>query len=247
MNNENENNTPFARRFVQDMKAGTGNLLFTAFGFPPKYTFEQLCEIEEAFKERFGNRGVMPTTAITFGFYLGETMVREIPGAEWSNLDQDDIWDIRVSVPTKASDKMECMPVRRFNKYSKNTEDRPSTMFWMFAMLSKYTHEELLGMGTPMEDGWYIFPGGHMMRLSVPKDKAAVEESFKKPEVDQKLFDLEAEELNVVTIENGKIKETPMGSMDTIEKRERDRLEKEKENSEKKEKKDVRGKDNYKF
>lgn len=191
------------KKLIETMRGGHALILGAAFGFPLDYTYEQFVEIEKAFMERYPHE-VMPTTALFFGFILGETMVRNIAGATWANLESEDIWDMAVEVPMKGrEEKMLFRTMSRAHNCALNNEDTMTTVFWMADMMSKYTMDELMLQGKHIGDGWYLFPNGEMMRMmttsTMPEDKNK--------------SSLKAKDLKAMVLgADGKIKEQPLES-----------------------------------
>lgn len=154
-------------KIIPDMQNGMCSMLLKVFaGITPNYTAKQLDELEDLFEARFAGKEILDTTIIPFGFYYGETLVRTIPGAHWSNLKQQNPYDITVTIPIRQDfGPMFVNPFRRFYGFHEEPENKPSTQLWLCQMLHQYEYAELIEKGEPMTDGWYKFPGGHVIRL----------------------------------------------------------------------------------
>lgn len=148
--------------------------MFSVLGIKPEYTLEQLFEIEELFFQFYhGKKETLATTIVPFGFYLGQTMIKNIAGAAWHNLEAKNLFDLQIKTIAKDGGAYYSKPFMRFVNYIHNEEDKPSTLLWTFKSLSENTYKELMEKGEPMTDGWYKFPEGHMIRIVVSDKKSA--------------------------------------------------------------------------
>ena len=155
-------------KIIANLNGGMAAKMFGMIGFKPNYTLEQLQEIEQEFQAMYGGREILPTTVVPFGFYLGETLVRNIPNAKW-DFTADFLCDVSIKIQGKDGGELIAKPFTRFEKFLKDDSDKPSTMFWLFSQLSQKTTKELMAEGTPLTDGWYKFPDGHMFRFFIEK------------------------------------------------------------------------------
>lgn len=164
---------PF-EKLLNDMRSGICQVMFKMLGFDANYTAEQLFQIENLFQMKFHGKEVFDSTFVPFGFYYGETMIRAIPGAYWSNLNQPSLFEITVTVPTKEFDLYCIKPFQQFHNFYIDSTERPSSQLWMTEMFHKHTYAELTKMGEPLTDGWYKFPQGHMIQIKeeLPKPTA---------------------------------------------------------------------------
>jgi hypothetical protein len=223
--------------FVQDMREGLAPQLLAPFcGITCDYSHAELLKAERHFDESF--RGRPPkaiTTYLPFAFLLGESIVRNVPGAEWENLESGNPWDMCVSVPVKDGGHMKCWPMERVRKFHEDPEDRMTTLLWMTGMLAKHTTQELLRMGTHKGDGWVSFPdengGEQMMRVSTPKEPDKVSR--------EDVPSLGAEDRVVHYMEDGVERTAPMRSMESPTKPKGEESEHKEEKTEEKQKKRV--------
>lgn len=72
------------KELILKLKEGEADKLIGLFGAKPTYTGESLKEIEDKINIKYPV-GHMPliTTLIPFGFYFGETIIRNFKGANW--------------------------------------------------------------------------------------------------------------------------------------------------------------------
>ena len=176
---------------TEDLNDDLGELLLSGFGIdvPLAFTYEELQVVEKRFMEMWSPAKPMKTeTSIMFGWYLGETIIRNIPGSKWNNPESEDVLNMSVSVYSKMraeeisreilgkedEEKKEgaspasfiCYPSVRVRKFAKNHEDRMTNLFRMLLLQCKYSTKEILEMGRPMDDGWYLLPDGDMIRIT---------------------------------------------------------------------------------
>ncbi|MDA1675118.1 MULTISPECIES: hypothetical protein [Bacillus cereus group] len=96
---------------IERMKENAVKLLQVAFQlagnqyiFRGDYSEQDLISLEECFNHLYPLEEQPPltTTFIPFGFYLGEALVQNIPGAKWNCLyiDEGDLFGIKVTLPT---------------------------------------------------------------------------------------------------------------------------------------------------
>lgn len=236
--------------FIENMNT-VALMIFKAFdsSLNVDYSLDELYLIEKEFGKRWHNTDVKAfTTYLPFGYILGETIVRNIPGSKW-NYDEEinNVFDVSISVPVKTDGDeeqtyMKIYPIVRVRKFHKDREDRLTTMYWIVDMLSKYTNDELLRMGEYVEDGWYKFDDGRggfqMLRIM----------SAKKPITD-KIKDVPLEDrLAHIVNDDNTISKIPIESLESVTVREEKKKKAEKIEEElASHKENIRNKNNYKF
>ena len=74
---------PTMEKFLQDMKELVPTIIQT-LGVEANYTLESLEQQEQQLDQMFApSHNPMPTTVLALGYYLGETIVRNVPNAPW--------------------------------------------------------------------------------------------------------------------------------------------------------------------
>ncbi|MNQ73820.1 hypothetical protein D3C85_885630 [compost metagenome] len=82
--------------FDKDMQIMAAGMLVLA-GFKPSYTPESLPELEAVIERMFPDGALFSTTHIPFGWYLGEVIVRNIPGAQWQ--EENSFLNTSITIP----------------------------------------------------------------------------------------------------------------------------------------------------
>jgi hypothetical protein len=146
-------------------------MLLGLFGFTGKYEPDSLEALEEMITTLYPKEGPakFDTTYMPLGFYLGETMVRNIPGAKWVIEDLDYIGQLAVSVPNSGDQEildisadavMKVYPFNRVRNFFHDHTDGLAVLFRMTLAIS-------LGLLPKSADGeWVHLPNGDSFRVS---------------------------------------------------------------------------------
>ena len=135
-----------------------------------KYNDAELSLIEKKINEKYP-QGHKPlaTTVIPFGFYLGEMIIKKIPGAKWNVSDEDnkngDIFDISVEFKNPKGYSMRAKPFMRAKKYWINREDRMTTFLRMLCFNTEITMDREYWSRRADQDGWITFAWQDMFRM----------------------------------------------------------------------------------
>lgn len=148
------------------------------------YTPESLDRLELVIDATFPEPPELPTTAIPFGCYLGETIVRNIPGSKWK-MNGQNLANAVVLVPLAGKDDVyaELYPFVRVDRFFRDRSDG-LRVFYDLANLTAVgvlpVDLEALEHGPKGEwSEWKeIRPGGGMniRAMAIEKDKAEREE-----------------------------------------------------------------------
>ncbi len=133
-----------------------------------EFTLAVIEAVEEGYKMGGGSLiAQQPKFQIMIGALLGETIVRAIPGAKWTNPEETHLWEGCISIPTpEPGAQMLFYPMIRAKKFYKDSEDSMVCLYKMCILLSKHTHAEMMQIGKHQGDGWYEFENGFLMRIS---------------------------------------------------------------------------------
>jgi hypothetical protein len=145
-----------------------------------EYSLDQLIEIEKTIDERYPvGHNPFPTTLIPFGLYLGELIVRTIPGAELVK-SAPSMWDITVKFKMASQEGwFQAKPFRRVSKFWKNREDRMSSFFRMCEFMSEIEFTEEYIKSRADEDGWIYMESGDKFRMMKKGKDGLSEEELK--------------------------------------------------------------------
>lgn len=121
-----------AKEILDGLREGTEHV-FRLNGLPTSYQEEDLDLFEDFINELYPDEGMPSSPMIIppFGYYLGETIVRNIPGAKWE-LDEpiDNIARLSISVPARNGDETARLyPFIRAQKFFQDRSDGLSVYF----------------------------------------------------------------------------------------------------------------------
>lgn len=134
-----------------------------------KYTEKELKLIESKIDEVFPlGHEPMYATLIPFGFYLGQLMIKKVPGAKWyvpPELNEDgDIFDICVE-HVREDQTLRVQPFKRVKKFWSNRNDKMSVLVRMFEFQTEIKLNNEYWSTRADEDGWITMPDGYMFRM----------------------------------------------------------------------------------
>lgn len=159
------------QEMIDYMKGETVNLIKNAFligiknpGFKGDFSENDLTALEKIIDELYplGHKS-MVTTLIPFGMYLGETIIRNIPGAEWdlSHAEEGDIFNFRVNVPSGENQVVTVMPFQRVRNFWFDREDGLAVMYRTINLFNlQFVNPEKLKEGE-----WKEFANGDKIRF----------------------------------------------------------------------------------
>lgn len=163
--------------FLDKMRSTMCDTMMIAFGVTPTYQPESLNEVEQKINEMYpeGHKA-MPTTYLPFGFYLGETIVRNIPGAKWDISEAGEFFDnIAITIDQSDEAKAKLFPFRRVMKFWDDRTDGLSVFYRMINLMA-------LGGINPeavQKGQWLHFPNGDAFRMTEgPKEDEDGERTF---------------------------------------------------------------------
>jgi hypothetical protein len=157
MENEEKITPEILMRVLDGLRKEIGTMM-RAFGINHlNYTERQLEAIERLIDDKFpeGHRP-QPTTILPFAFYLGECVIRNVPGAKWEILDNpSSVSDIVVRVPNNKGSVLHYVyPFTRTIKYWKDRTDRMSTMLRMTTYMGEIELSAEYQKKRIGQDGW---------------------------------------------------------------------------------------------
>ena len=147
-----------------------------------KYDEKELELIEDKINEMFpvGHKP-LATTLIPFGFYLGEYLIRKIPGAIWKFPDdgkiEESIWDICIEFKTSEGLLMNAKPFMRAKKYWLNREDKMSTLARVMCFNSEISMDPEYWSKRADDNGWITMAWGDMFRM-FQGDKKTIKDDY---------------------------------------------------------------------
>lgn len=143
-------------------------ILFDPLGIKPDYTPSSLDKVEKVIDSMFpeGHKP-MESTLIPFGFYLGEVIVQNIPGAHWDIQETTKyLNEIAVVVPQAGDDNhIKIMPFVRISKFWSDRTDGLSVFYRMISRMALGRVD--LDSTKPGE--WVHFPNGDSFRVTKEK------------------------------------------------------------------------------
>ena len=125
------------------------------------YTEEGLHLIEEAIDQMYRVGSKVSSFYVPFGFYLGQTIIENIPGAKWHLEDVAHIDDIAVLIGSDTNGHM-AYPFRRIQKF---WEDRTDGIVAMYKMVDMTVHNMDMIKNAP-EKQWIQLPNGVQFRVT---------------------------------------------------------------------------------
>jgi hypothetical protein len=148
------------QKLIGSTKNPMFNLIFKMMGYDRDTTIKNLKEMEHVINTLYP-LGHQPevTTVISFGLALGDTLVKNIPGAEWVIEDLADIFDMRIKLEN-GDVKTEARPLLRMRKF---WFDRTDTLFGWAEMVRDIVMGDVNLEGK--EDIWHIRPNGTTIRM----------------------------------------------------------------------------------
>ena len=94
-------------KLLEDMRTTDAKEMLEIIGVPAIYTLKNLAVFEERIKELINSGDIpYPVHQTLTGFFLGETIVRNIRGAYWSDLDSTDLNRISIALLVDGEDKL---------------------------------------------------------------------------------------------------------------------------------------------
>lgn len=159
---------------MENLRAGAGAELISLFGVKPTFTKESLKELEDEINKKFPvERKRLPTTTMPFGFYFGETLVKNYKNAKWVTKDAVDILSVGVKITSKKKNGMELMvyPFVRAEKFLVDRSDGFLVVYNSIPFaLEKASDQKYLKEVTGA-DGWIRLPNNERMRITMLKKK----------------------------------------------------------------------------
>lgn len=172
-NQEKGLNASELRDLLKHLKDGGIQTMLGAFGFAHlNYTKKQLEAIEDKINDQYpeGHKPKSLATLIPFGFFLGECIIKNVPGAHWHvPEDVEGIFDISVKI---TSDKhgSEVYPFRRIQKYWFDRSDKLSVMLQMIEFMNEMSLDIGYQEKRAEAEGWIQTNFGIKFRMHI-KDK----------------------------------------------------------------------------
>lgn len=147
---------------ISDFQSGAFDPLFNLIGVPNDFEPDSLERLEDIINLVWPNEPVQEmTSVIPFGFLLGETLVRHLPGAKWVTEDAKDLFDVSVEVPAgEAIQKV--MPFRRVNNFFNDRTDGLAVVYRMVEMMQR----QLLDPDQLTDGQWLTMPNGDQIRVT---------------------------------------------------------------------------------
>lgn len=164
-NNKPQNPSLLSPEIVQEMEQA-----LAATGFELTYTPRSLLRLERVVNQMFPKEGPsrLTTAYLPFGYYLGETIRRNIPEAKW--VDNDDPFEISVTIPVKNIADTGTAHLKPFIRVYKFFTDRSEGLKPLYD-LANLSNLGMLGNIDPRNipadelGKWKNFPNGMQFRI----------------------------------------------------------------------------------
>lgn len=118
----------------------SGDTLGVMMGFKMNYKPQSLKKMEEAIITMFGGRELRGETITMMGAYLGETIRRNVKGAEWVDF-KEYVNEAYLVIPTDDGE-LNVNPFARIEKFSL---DHTDTLYGFYAMIQDMKNKRLPG------------------------------------------------------------------------------------------------------
>lgn len=143
--------------------------LFPVIGLPTTFTPEGVQKMEDVINEMYPEgHEPLTTTFIPFGFYLGQTIVETIPGAEWSVEDNAQYIN-DISIVLKDEEGKMSAQVRPFTRIEKFWGDRTDGLSVFYYMIASM--EQIKEASENLPEGQWIDLGQGRLRITkIDKD-----------------------------------------------------------------------------
>ena len=165
---------PTMEKFLQDMKELVPMVTQT-LGVEANYTLESLEQLEWQLNQMFApGHEPMPTTVLALGYYLGETIVRNVPNARWVTEGAKHPHGLTIEIKQFNEGKGQVLPLNRIYKFFEDRENGLATFYRMVHLMS------VGGIDIEnMEEGkWMEFPNGDRVRIVKEFNKRAIRTSL---------------------------------------------------------------------
>lgn len=152
---------PTVEEFLKDMKELVPMIIQT-LGVEANYTLESLEQLERQLDRMFApGHEPMPTTVLALGYYLGETIVRNVPNARWVTEGAKHPHELTIEIEHFNEGKGAVFPFNRIYKFFEDRENGLATFYRMVHLMS------VGGIDVQnMEEGkWVEFPNGDRIRI----------------------------------------------------------------------------------
>jgi hypothetical protein len=156
-------------RFLSICRESTPALLQAA-GVFVDYSEESLSHCEDFINAIYPVGHIPhPTTVLPFGYYLGETIIRNIPDSKWDvDTPAETVWDIgvKIEIPFASEDMPRTQIVRPFMRAQKFWRDRSDGLRAMYILVNQLS----LGFVDPTKakpGEWIELPVGIKFRYTI--------------------------------------------------------------------------------
>lgn len=171
---------------LDGLKANIGQMM-EVFGFRHlNYTQKQLEAIEDKIEHEYpvGHKPQV-TTLFVFGFFLGECIIRNIPGSKWKIEDDATTpFDIIVEVPGGEGEPCaQVSPFIRARKFWFDRSDRLSTMLRMVCRMNELNIDPIHYQKRADKDGWIqTFYGDRFRQVEADDEMMAAVKGMSGPD-----------------------------------------------------------------
>jgi hypothetical protein len=158
---------------LNEMKSGMARVIFGYLNVPLDFSEQSLVLIEEKINEMYplGHQPLL-TTLIPFGYYLGETIIRNIPNAHWDASNAEDIFDVSVVIenPLAKDNQPQKSVVKPFLRVRKFWFDRTDGLAVLYRMVN-LMNLNFIDTSNLKKGEWVELPNGDRFRLvdEIPK------------------------------------------------------------------------------
>lgn len=127
------------QKVLSNIDSGEVKALFRLMGIELDFTRTSIMAVEEVINLHFRNSKNADHAIILLGAYLGETIVRNTPGAAWDTEDADDIFDIGIKIEMEGGEHAYIRPLVRVSKYQADPTDGIMIFYDTIDALNKKT------------------------------------------------------------------------------------------------------------
>ena len=148
-------------KFLQDMKE-LAPMAVQSLGVEANYTLESLEQIEQQLDRMFRpGHEPMPTTVLVLGYYLGETIVQNVPNARWATEGAKHPHELTIEIEQFHEGKGQVLPFNRIYKFFEDRENGLATFYRMVHLISVGG----IDVKNMQEGKWVEFPNGDRVRI----------------------------------------------------------------------------------
>lgn len=150
-----------AEEFLRDMEQMASTIIQT-LGVKADYTLESLEQLEQQLDRMFPpGHEPMPTTVLVLGYYLGETIVQNVPNARWVTEGAKHPYELTIEIEQFNEGKGQVFPFNRIYKFFEDHENGLAAFYRIVHLMSVGG----IDVKNMKEGKWVEFPNGDCVRI----------------------------------------------------------------------------------